>query len=294
LLFGLLVWTAGPTPEAPAGGDSPRGDSLRFGMVRTFFNDVPPPLYRFVTDPFSTIMRETTGLCGELIVGGDAFAVARQLCEGKFQLAVFHGHEFAWVQQKHPELQPLMVAVNTQRSVRAYVLALKDGPVQSFADLKGKEFAVPRRTREHCRVYLARECKDDGHCAPKEFFGRVVCPANVETALDELCLEKVDAVLVDSIGLEFYKDLKPGCFDRLRVVAESDIFPAPVIAYRQGGLDDATLAKLRDGLRSAHKTEMGRDMMKMWCITSFDPVPSDYAEALATSLKRYPCPEGKN
>jgi ABC-type phosphate/phosphonate transport system substrate-binding protein len=289
LLFGVLVVTAGPAPEASAGAAP-----LRIGMVQTFFNDVPPPLVQIVIDPFGTIMRETTGLAGELLVGGDAFTVARQLGDGKLQLAVFHGHEFAWVQHKHPELQPLMVAINAQRAVRAYVLVRKDSPASAFADLKGKEVAVPKRTREHCRVYLEGHCKDDGHCGAKEFFGTVAGPANIEAALDQLCGGKVDAVVVDSIGLEFYKALKPGCFARLRVLNKSDAFPAPVIAYRQGSLDEPTLSRLRDGLRGAHKTDMGRDMMRTWKITSFEPVPDDYPQALAACLKTYPCPEAKN
>jgi ABC-type phosphate/phosphonate transport system substrate-binding protein len=287
LLF-LLVLTVGPAPDAQA-GSAP----VRIGMVQTFFHDVPTALVQLVTEPFSTIMRETTGLNGALVAGGDAFAVARQLSDGKLQLAVFHGHEFAWIQKKHPELRPLMVAINSQRSVCAYVLVRKDCDAGSFADLKGKDLAIPKRTREHCLVYVERHCQDDGACGSKQFFGHVVRPANVETALDDLCQGKSQAVLVDSIGLEFYKDLKPGAFDRLKIVAQSQDFPPAVIAYRPGAVSEEAIAHVRDGLQSAHKTDMGRDMMKMWKITSFDPVPATYARCLSECLKAYPSPEAK-
>src|SRR5262249_48785395 len=158
----------------------------------------------------------STGLAGQLVVACGPFAAAGELFDRKLDLAVFHSFEFAWVQQKHPELRPFMVAVNSQRSVCAYVLVRKeDSTLASFADLKGKDFSVPKRTREHCRLFLERTCQADSPCTVKDYFNRVVASENVETALDDLCLGKVQAALVDTIGLEFYKDLKPGCFARL-------------------------------------------------------------------------------
>ena len=102
-----------------------------------------------------------------------------------------------------------------------------------------------------------------------------------------------DAAIVDSIGLEFYKELQPGRFNKLKVLKQSDNFPPAVIAYRQGGVDEPTLARVRDGLSSSHKTEMGREMMKMWKITSFEPVPASFGQTLSECLKAYPMPEAK-
>jgi hypothetical protein len=34
-------------------------------------------------------------------------------------------------------------------------------------------------------------------------------------------------------------------------------------------------------------------MMKMWKITSFEPVPATYGQALADCIKSYPAPEAK-
>jgi ABC-type phosphate/phosphonate transport system substrate-binding protein len=186
-----------------------------------------------------------------------------------------------------------MLAVNTQSKVTAHVFVRKDSGIEKFADLKGKEFAVPGKTKEHCHLFVERHCKGDAACAPKQFFGSMVPAKNVETALDDLCHGKVDAVVVDAIGLEFYKDLKPGCFAKLKEVAKSDAFVPPVIAYNPASMDAATLAKLRDGLLRAHKTSMGEDLMKMWKITSFEPIPANFQQALDKSYKAYPPPEGK-
>jgi ABC-type phosphate/phosphonate transport system substrate-binding protein len=260
-------------------------------MVQTFFTDVPRPLVALVTEPFGAVMKEATGFPGELTPGGDVYAVAKKLSAGDLHLAVFHGFEFAWAQQRHPELKPLMVAVNAQREVRAYVLVRKDSDAATLADLKGKDLSIPKRSREHCRLFVERHTGDGTGCDMKDFYGHVVASANVETGLDELCQGKVQAAVVDTLGLEFYKDLKPGCFARLKVLKQSDPFPAAVIAYRAGTLDDAALTKFRDGLVNAHKSELGREIMKMWKVAAFETVPPDYAQGLADVLRAYPPPD---
>jgi ABC-type phosphate/phosphonate transport system substrate-binding protein len=289
LFLCLCTALIGPARQASAGGDT----SVRIGMVQTFFHDVPKGLIGFATEPFNKVMRDTTGLNGALVIGTDPFSVARDLSANKIQLGVFHGHEVAWVQQKHPELKAFMIAVHAQYPVSAYVLVPATSPVTSFASLRGKDIAIPRRTKEHCRVFIERQCQGGGTCASKDYFGHIVGSSNVETALDDLCAGKFDAAIIDSIGLDFYKELQPGRFNKLRVLAHSEPFPPAVIAYRQGGLSEATLAKIRDGLCSAHKTPIGEEMMKMWKITSFEPVPTTYTQALADCLKAYPMPETK-
>lgn len=286
-LSAFLIALAG-LPPASAGGES-----LRVGMVQTFFHDLSAPLIEEATGPFGKLMQETTGLTGELVVGGDPFTVARQLDDGKLQLGVFHGFEFAWVRQKHPELRPLMVASNAKTPPQSYVLVTGESPAAGFADLKGKDVAVPKRSKEYSRRFVERLSREQGAAGAKEFFGRVVVPANTESALDELRQGKFHAAVVDAYGLEFYRDLKPGVFAKLKVLAQSDAFAPTVVAYKQGALPEATRKRVLDGLRTAHKTETGRDMMQKWKITSFEPVPADFDALLAASLKALPTPEAK-
>jgi ABC-type phosphate/phosphonate transport system substrate-binding protein len=266
---------------------------LRVGVVQTFFHDVPEPLVRTVAEPFITVMRETSGMSGELVTGGDPMAVARQLCDGKLQFAVFHAFEYAWAKRKHNELQPLVVAVHARKSIRAHIVVRKGAGASSFADLKGKDLAVAKRTEEDCRLFVDRECQSSGARGASDFFAHIVRPANVETALDELSEGKTHAVVVDTNGIEFYKDLKPGKFARLTVLTQSDVFSPLVVAYKQGGLDAMTLGRIRDGLRAAHKTETGRDMLKLWKLASFEPVPNDFDQMLIGSLKAYPLADAR-
>jgi ABC-type phosphate/phosphonate transport system substrate-binding protein len=282
-LIGLLAVSFGTAVRASAGAAP-----LRVGVVRTFFHDLPEPLVQTVTEPFITVMRETTGLSGHLVLGADPMVVAAQLCDGKLQLAVFHSFEYASAKRKHAELQPLMVALHCRKSIRAYIIVRKGAGASVFADLKGKDLAVAKRTDEHCRRYVNHECQGNGARDASDFFAHVLRPGNVETALDELSAGKIHAAVVDTNGMEFYKDLKPGRFARLTVLTQSDVFPPLVVAYKQGGVDAMTLARVRDGLQAANKTDMGRGMLKLWKLASFEPVPTNLVQTLTDSLKAYP------
>ena len=53
-------------------------EPVRIGMVSSLFNDIPPGLVDFAGVPFRALMKEFTGLDGQLKVGGDAYAVAQE------------------------------------------------------------------------------------------------------------------------------------------------------------------------------------------------------------------------
>ena len=265
-------------------GDPP----LKIAMPRTLFHDSSDLLVKSFTEPFAELMKETSGLTGDLQRGGTATEAADKLAKGEVQLAVLHGFEFAWASQKHPELRPVMIAVNAAHEPRAHLLVNGDHPAKSFADLKGAELAVPKRTSETVRHWAELMAREAGAEGTEPFFKQVVRPDNVEGALDDLRRGKFAAALVDAPGLAFYKDLKPGVFTRLRVLGSSEVFPPIVIAYKQGGLSDATLEKVREALRSATTSAKGRDMLKTWKLTAFEPVPPNFEQRLALSRKTFP------
>jgi hypothetical protein len=74
------------------------------------------------------------------------------------------------------------------------------------------------------------------------------------------------------------------------VIERSEVFPASVVAYRDGALELATLRRFREGLVNASQTPMGRQLLTLWKLTSFEPVPDDYAQTLANILRSYPPP----
>jgi ABC-type phosphate/phosphonate transport system substrate-binding protein len=290
----LLASLLGLAPLLPAEEKTEdRAEFIRIGLVNSLFRDVKPALVQMTLHPFSSLVRSQTGLDGRPVVVPDALALGQQLHEDKVQLGVFHGVEFAWAQHKYPDLRPLVIAINRHRQLRANLVVRYDSPVKDFADLKGKKVALPSGSREHCHLFLEREGRKCAGAA-REFFGQTVIHADVEAALDDVIRRKVDGAVVDGVSLESYQLIKPGCFSGLKVAQQSEVFPAAVVAYRPGALDETTLARFRDGLLKAHQNTRTRELMFMWRLTAFEAVPDDYQRNLTEIRKVYPGPEGGN
>ena len=170
-----------PAEETAEEATSRRSDSVRIGMVDSLFREVPKPMLPIVMQPFATLMQQQTGLTGQIIADGEYTNLSQDLATDKVHLGVFHGVEFAWARLKHPELKPLMIAVVQQPHLRAYLIVRSDFEANSLADLKGSELALSRGTREHCRLFLDKYCRKEGH-EPKQFFAKISTPANPEDA----------------------------------------------------------------------------------------------------------------
>jgi ABC-type phosphate/phosphonate transport system substrate-binding protein len=282
-----LLEAAAPGQQAQA-PPSP----LKIGLVHSLFREVPPALVQVVTPPFQNFLRDQTGMEGEVQVIDDPQDLGKRLNDNQLQLGVFYGFEFAWAQQKYPDLKPLVVAVNRQHTLRAFVVVRNDNLATELVDIKGKTLSVPRRSREYSLLFLNRELSKLG-AEQKDFFAAVTQHSNSEEALDDILRDKVQAALVDALALTSYEQVKPGCFARLKVLKQSEAFPPGVVAYRQGALDNATLARFRDGMLTANQSARGRDLMGLLKLSAFENVPADLDQALGHILKVYPAPEAK-
>jgi ABC-type phosphate/phosphonate transport system substrate-binding protein len=267
---------------------------VRIGVANSFFRDVPEPLVQPLIEPFRALMMAQTGVNSEIVPTQAALQLAQDLAESKIQIVLFHGFEFAWAKQAHPEIQPLMVALHQKSDLRACLVARVDSPIRNLADLKGKSLVLPRFTQEHCWLYMERSCRDAGQADPKKFLSSLTHPRDAEIALDDLTDGKTQAAIVDNVAWESYRQRKPARANRLKLVQESEVFPAAVIAYRTGSLDKATVKRFQDALLNGQRTALGRQLLTLWKMTSLETTPSKFEETLEKTLKAYPAPEKAN
>jgi len=283
-----ILLTALAAPPATAGDTSSSG-AVRIGVARTFFRDTPESLIPVVSRPLKSLVESQTGTSGQIVLGNDAQALGQQLHDGKVQLAVFHGIEFAWAKQKCPDLKPLVLAVCHKPRLRACLVVAKDCQAAGFGDLRGKVLALPRPPREHCLLFAERRCLQCGG-PMKQVFKEVKAPTDPEDALDAVVNKVADAAVVDSVALEMYQKAKPGRGARLRVALESEIFPAAVVAYCPGKLSEEVAQRFRDGLLGANRTAKGQQLLSMCRITAFAQVTDDYGNQLKDIARAYPPP----
>ena len=208
--------------------------------------------------------------------------------EGKAQIGIFQGIEFAWERQKHADLLPLMLVINQQSYLRPCLVVRSDSGLVEFTQLKGKTLGQPEWSRMHCALFLESLCRKHGELKPATYFGRIRAAGESEEVLDNVADGTIDAALVEQVPLECYKRRKPARKERLQVLAQSELFPASVVAYRANALDRATLVRFREGMLRAHRSALGMQILTLWKLTGFVTVPVDYQEKLRSIVVSYP------
>jgi ABC-type phosphate/phosphonate transport system substrate-binding protein len=261
--------------------------SIRLGIVRSLFRDIPEPLIKITMIPFQALMLEQTGMHSDLAPPMDAFDLGKKLTNRQIELGVFQGFEFAWVREKYPDIKPLVIAVNKHRNRKAHLMVREDNAAAGVAGLKGKELAIPTRSRDHCRLFVERNCRECGS-STTEFFSKVNERLNVEDALDRLADDELQAVVVDDVALECYQLRKPGRFSQLRDLSQSDWFPDTIVAYVPTTFNKTEINRLRHGLMTADKCSVGRQLLTLWLMTAFEDLPEDFDKMLSDVTKTYP------
>jgi ABC-type phosphate/phosphonate transport system substrate-binding protein len=286
----LAAVTAALAAGLAAAEEKTDAKEVGIGMPITFFRDLEPAEAKTLMSPFKNLMEKKTGLTGDVVITPGSDSLSKQLSAGQLQLGVFHGFEFAWARLKNPHLKPLVIAINQQRTLKAYLVVARDSKVAGLTGLQDKTLALPRALREHCMLFLERHCRDCG-LQPARFFGKMDTVADAEDALDAVVNGDADATVMDGVSLEWYQRRRADHFAHLKVVLESEVFPATVVAYNEGSVPQATIKCFRDGMIRANQDRAGQLVLAMCRMTGFEPIPEDYERLLTDILKAYPPPE---
>jgi ABC-type phosphate/phosphonate transport system substrate-binding protein len=277
--------------SAFAGDKAISGRLLRIGIVRTLFHGVPEPVFLAAMKPFEILVERETGMPGEVCGFDDPMELAKQVAEHKVGFAVINGVEFGWARQRYRSLRPLMLAVNQDRSLHAYVVARSDKKVMGLGGLKGKAVAFPEQNRLHCSLYLERQCQLQNARDVERFFSSLTNTTDAEAALDRVVDGRADGTIVEDVAWERYAHRKPGRAAQLKVIEKSETFPAAAVVYADGAIDSHSLKQFRGRMLRAHENAFGRQLLTLWRLTSFEPVPADYLRMVADILKLHPGPE---
>lgn len=287
LLLTPLVVAVGLTLRADAKPTTtPASGTIRLGLMSTMFRDVPPALVQAAQGPFRDLFKKQVGLTGEVEVIDDYEALAKKLNDQKLDLGVFHGFEWAWVHERYPNLQPLVVTV-PYKPLQACIVVHTKHKADEPAGLNGPCVAVPLGLKAHSHLFYERLQQNlpAGCCRPigKGKLGPV-------EALDNVCSETTTAALVDRSTFLAFQSNEPGKARQLKVICESDPFPPTVVVCRKDGLTPDTIERIRKGLVQAENKPQGKAFLFLWGLKGFDNVPADYNAQLQKVLKLYPPP----
>jgi ABC-type phosphate/phosphonate transport system substrate-binding protein len=282
ILAALLVGPPGTAHAQPA-----KLDVLRIGTSGMLTGQPGSPREKAGIEMLKSFIKDETGLDNEILQQKNWRELADKMAARQLNLGVFQGFELAWAQEKHAGLKPLAIAVNVFRFPVVYVLVKRDNPARDFAGLQGQSLALPATGEGFLRLFVERQSQAAGKTVDTSF-SKVMTPDNFEDALDDVVDGVVQAAVADRAALEAYKQRKPGRFNQLKPVAQSQPFPPGVVAYQEGALDEATLKRFKDGLLGAARKEKGQTLLTLFHLTGFEPLPDDLDRVLIETRKAYP------
>src|SRR5262249_7991729 len=247
------------------------------------FPDVSADLIHAAATPFKDVFKKETGFNGEVELMDDYETLAEKLDSKKVHFGVFHGFEYAWVKDRYPNLQPLVVADPKVGLVQACLVVNAQSTVKNPSDLPGNCVTIPIGTKAHCCLFLDRlqQGLPAGCCGPVAGT-RTLGP---EEALDGVGVGKLPAVLVGISSLKIYQANKPTAAAKLKVLAQSEHFPPGVLVYRKDGVDPTVVDKVRNGLTRVQENAQGRAFLLVWKLNGFIVPRPEYDALLQKSLK---------
>lgn len=282
----MARWILGTILTAAAAVSAPAADvpHIQIGMYQTMFRDITPGMVQAVAKPLKKVIEKTMKLTGDAELVPDAATLAAGISDGKIQIGVFHGYEFAWLMAKHPDLEPFMLAV-PHGKLRASIIVRANNPAEKLADLKNQTVAIHKAIKAHCVLYL-----DDQRKGLDETTATVIEKPDVtmEEMLQEVASGAQAAAVVDAALLEAMINISPGIAKGIKVIDTSETFPYAVLAIRKDGIDPEVRKRVMEGLANAHNTPQGKPLMMLWSLKAFELPPDDYHEELVTVLKNYP------
>jgi ABC-type phosphate/phosphonate transport system substrate-binding protein len=269
------------TPAVPAADPV----VYKVGIPKTAFRDVPPEFQPVATLCLLELMKEQTGLDGEVIRPKDALAVARALDEGDLAIAMLRGQEYGWAKAKCPELMAIASAVERPKEIRAFLLVRHDCKATGLGDLKGGKLALAKTLKDHPRLFLAKRRADE---LGRGGFVETIKTDTVHDAIHAVIDGKADVTAADQGAWATFQKLYPGASKNLRVLSESDPFPPAVLVVKKGQLDEAVVRKIREGFLAADKSAKSVRLMTFMHVEKFEAVPAGYEEAADKCRKEYP------
>lgn len=269
---------------------SPTPGVLRIGITKSLLPGDEYEKFDVMAANYKDVLMERAGLKGDPQLVESADELRKQLADGSVQLGGFQGFEFAWLKKKHPELEPLLVAMPTTDSLTIVLVVGKDSPAKSFVDVKGLKFAIAKDAREDTRQFLTQRCQEN-KTNIKDMFGEPLAPESAEATLDSVVDGVAKAAAVDRGTWKMFERRKPGRAAKLRVIDTSEPFVPSVVAYMRGKLDPTIAQRFRDGMSTCHTTPKGSHLVSQIKIIKFEMIPVDFDKRLAESLKAYPMPK---
>ena len=249
------------------------------GIPQAFFEAIVDHVRR-------TLGCEQTSLRVETQVSGPERGIEDPFSEGEADVGFMCSPSFIWLRELQPPPVELLGAAPVFRDERnagrpvyfCDVVVRRDGPIRSFADLRGSSWAYNDACSLSGYYSLLNRLAEAGE--DERFFGHMMCSGSHLNSIEAVVGGEADAAAIDShvLGMRLREipDLRQG----LRIIESWGPYPIQPVVVRS-----ALQPELKDGLRTsllaADADPRTRRSLSGFGLEGFAPVKEeDYSPAL--------------
>lgn len=270
----LLVMLVQSTGQAAGPSVVP----FRIGFTRQMFTEVNESDARAAIKVWGQTVAKDRGIAAapEPLLFNDEEEMLNALQNKAVDVVAVSTLEYELLQRK-TTFGPLFFTVHDNELSEEYLLlAHRDGPVQSLADLAGRDIQF----HDNLRLCLAPLWLDsllieNGQKPSESLAGRITKKANLSKVLLPVFFRQVDACVVSRSGFDTITELNPQLGRHLVVIASSSAVVPAVFAFRSDYAPPYKEALL-DGIRNLHGTAAGRQVLMVFNGNKIEEHPKSF------------------
>ncbi len=186
------------------------------------------------------------------------------------------------------ELDPIFVTYVAGKPTEQYLLlARRDGPIKTLADLHGRTLRLQTNLRATLApMWLDVALVQHGHPIASLHASKITSESKLTKVVLPVFFRQSDACLVTRTGFETMSELNPQIGKQLAVVDSSPEFVPAIFALR-ADYQPTFRARIIEGLRHLHESPGGQQILNIFQSDAIELQPRSFLDASLELLKTH-------
>lgn len=158
----------------------------------------------------------------------------------------------------------------------AYIIAHKNSPIKSLADLKGKSFAFTDTDSNTGKIVPTYMIGREFNQTPDNFFSKTIYTKTHDKSIEAVAKNIVDGASIDSLIYDYAAKKAPRFTSLTKIIRKSPKYGIPPVVVRKD-MNPALKAKIQTIFLNMHKDPVGKAILDGIMVDRFIvPKDSDY------------------
>ena len=159
---------------------------------------------------------------------------------------------------------------------QAYIIAHKDNPIRSLAELKGKKFAFTDPKSNTGKLVPTYMVAKHFNKTPDTFFSTVIYSKSHDKSIEMVAKKLADGASIDSLIYDYAAKKNPTYTRLTKIIERSPLYGIPPVVVNKG-LDPKLREAIKNAFLNMHNDQAGRAILNGIMVDKFIvPKDSDY------------------